>query len=181
MQYEEKIDSKGVGYGLIFIGAFFTLIPFGWLSFVGSKDDLTFNEVIEKTFSTFSSSIIVILVFILFFSFAGFYFVKAYQEINANGDWCAKISNDELFLLSPSEKIEKSITISINEINYVEKIVKDIGDNDESITWTFFLNKKPVSFKHFGVLNIETLVDFLIKNHSIKLDVRNFDVRGNEI
>ncbi|RZQ51230.1 hypothetical protein C1E23_20630 [Pseudoalteromonas phenolica] len=181
MLYEEKIDSKGVGYGLIVIGALCTLLPFGWLSYVGSKDDLSFYGVVERTIDNFPASILVTLVFSLFFLFAGYFFTQAYREIKANGDWIARVFNNEVLLLSPSEKLEKDIVFSIDDINIIEKIIKDTGDNDESIIWTFFLKRRNITIKYFGTLDIDALVNFITKNYDVKLEVRNFDVRGNEI
>ncbi|WP_047043156.1 hypothetical protein [Vibrio mexicanus] len=181
MLYEEKINSKDVGYGLIVIGALFTLIPFGWLSYVGTKDELSFYGVVEMIINNFPASIIVTLVFSLFLLFAGYFFTRAYREIKANGDWIARVFNNEVLLLSPNEKLEQDIVFSIDDINIIEKTIKDTGDNDESITWTFFLKRRDIAIKHFGTLDIDALVDFLIENYGIKLEVRNFDVRGNEI
>ncbi|MBE0368136.1 hypothetical protein [Pseudoalteromonas aurantia] len=108
MQYEESVDSKGVGYGLIIVGAICMLLPFGWLSYLGSKDGLSFYGIVEKTIHNFPALMLVALIYSLFFLFAGYLFTQAYREIQANGDWIARVENNEVLFISPSEKLEKT-------------------------------------------------------------------------
>lgn len=181
MKYEEIIDSKGVGYGLIIVGAILMLLPFGWLSYIGSKDGLSFYGFVEKTIHNVSILMLIALFLSLFFLLAGYLFTNAYREIQANGDWIARVENNKVVLISPSEKLEKSLAFSVKDISSIEKKIVDLGDNDKSITWTFYLNHENITLKYFGILDIDALVGFIIKNYDVKLKVRNFDVRGNEI
>ncbi|KZN48605.1 hypothetical protein N474_18645 [Pseudoalteromonas luteoviolacea CPMOR-2] len=181
VSYEEKIKSKSVGYGLIVLAIFFFLLPLIWLGMITATSNFNLNELIEKITEESQIALVIGLFAILFWALSVVFFYQAWNEIKANGLWICSVKNRVLKFIAPSPKLEKSISIEIEKIRFIEKKVKDIGDGEESVIWSFILLNDCINLEHFGLLDIEQAVSFINQNHNTPIITRNFDIRGNEI
>ncbi|RJE77425.1 hypothetical protein BGP78_00010 [Pseudoalteromonas sp. MSK9-3] len=108
--------------------------------------------------------------------------LRGIREVKANADWIAAVKNKAVELKSPSDKLQSSLYFEVSDLNKIEKEVIDLGDNDESITWTFFLqSSSDISFESFGEIDLDSLANYITSSFKVPFIVRNIDTQGKEI
>ena len=185
MEYEEKISSIIIELQLLTFGSLFTSLPCAFIFFAidqGASIDSIFRNLLNDPRSAFT--ILVILFGLLsFFTFGIAYLYKAFKQFRANGKWIARVSNGKIQFLSPDHSLGTSVSIELSNLKKIEKKIKDKGDNDEAIEWTFITTEHNILLdEQLGfIFDLEKLASFISVNFAVKVRVRRFTYYGKEI